>query len=149
MEKRKPQPGSIISGTCRPQDLIPAFVDEIKYLGGSIPDDLAYDGQYDDDPYWESMACAHDKQALFDALNELCHDYMYFGAHPDDGACYGFWIDMESINEDIYGRYVIKVSDTSEIPDSYNGLVAHVNDHGNLSLYSKNGEELAELWAIV
>lgn len=45
----------------------------------------------------------------------------------------------------------IVVSDTSEIPADYDGLVADINDHGNLTLYQCDGDpdNMEELDAIV
>lgn len=33
--------------------------------------------------------------ALGDLLSELAPEGMYYGAHPGDGACFGFWDDEE------------------------------------------------------
>jgi len=30
-------------------------------------------------------------ESMYDALNELCPDNYYFGAHPGDGSDIGFW----------------------------------------------------------
>ena len=77
-----PQPGSIISGTLLPRDLIPAFVVELERL----------------DPHVASEFHASDLRSpetildvLHDLLEEQAGDDLYFGAHPDDGTRFGFW----------------------------------------------------------
>jgi hypothetical protein len=82
---------------------------------------------------------------LFNALNEFAPAYGYFGAHPGDGADYGFWLH-EDWEQDFDG---LKVDDTSEVPSDYSGEVLHVSDHGNPTLYVANAGVLTEVWALV
>jgi hypothetical protein len=94
---------------------------------------------------FESDTAHEDLDALFDALGEYAGPYFYFGAHPGDGADYGFWLS-EMWEEDFDG---LKVSDLSEIPAKYRGEVLVVNDHGNCTLYVKTCRAMREVWAIV
>lgn len=98
--------GTVISGTMNPRELIPAFIKEINALGGSMPsfadspiNDLM---NADSDSWLEEKADAveaylnsdesyWDLEELFDALDEMSPEFAFFGAHPDDGADYGFW----------------------------------------------------------
>ena len=111
--------GSVSSGTMRAEDLIPAFMDmlraywpakavklESEYAnvfaalddednrgkyGFNLPDEVA------EDAGWLV-------EELFDSLDELAPDNCYFGAHPSDGADYGFWYSEDyedSMMEDI------------------------------------------------
>ena len=78
-------PGTIIHGTMRPEDLIPAFRAELERIdaiaeGSIVPAD---------DP--ESDDGQEELIELFDALDRYAPEGMYFGAHPGDGADYGFW----------------------------------------------------------
>ena len=95
--------GTIIHGTLRPQDLIPALLrelrswspDEASHVSSGIPhDDLVGETGMDiidDHPWWASEDCAEVLAELFDALNGEGPADSYFGAHPGDGADFGFW----------------------------------------------------------
>lgn len=87
-------------------------------------------------------------EALFDALNEYAPYCGYFGAHPGDGADYGFWL-CEDWQQSARDDGALEVSDTSEVPADYTGEVIHINDHGNVTLYSAYMGELTEVWSIV
>ena len=47
---------------------------------------------------FETAAAIGDDEAgyvsddIFDYLNDVCPDNVYWGAHADDGACMGFWL---------------------------------------------------------
>ena len=96
--------GSVISGTTNARDLIPAFMKEINALGGSMPsfadspiNDLMNTDSWLEakadaaEAYLESEEAYWDLEELFDALDEMSPEFAFFGAHPDDGADYGFW----------------------------------------------------------
>lgn len=162
MRKREYPMGSISSGTMRSEDLIPSFLWELKHLAkahnrkdhinlyNEINDRIM---QGDDDqqagcehPYYDSEDADYDLEALFDALNEYAAPYFYFGAHPGDGADYGWWLS-DGIEYDFDG---LKVSDLSEVPKDYAGEILHINDHGNVTLYSKaRTQPPREIWAVV
>lgn len=88
---------SVISGTHRAQDLIPAFLDAIRNTDecaamtvapfGPTPSYVMDEG--DDSEWWDS----DDAQWLLDELVDILNDYApegyYFGAH--DGSDFGFW----------------------------------------------------------
>lgn len=78
-------PGTIIHGTMRNADLIPAFRRELERIdalaeGAIVPAD---------DP--ESDDGQEELTELFDALDRYAPPGHYFGAHPGDGSDYGFW----------------------------------------------------------
>ena len=97
--------GSISSGTMRPEDLIPAFLDELERqrplkrehakLAREIRARIRASETIDPelcqarDDYFESDDADSDLQDLFNALDCYCLPYFYFGAHPGDGADYG------------------------------------------------------------
>ena len=147
--------GSVISGTMRDEDLIPAFVDVILDIDPNNELALEVQERFDnvdaddaDAPsfVYFGIESQQDVEWLFDELNELCDiPYAYFGAHPGDGADYGFWIS-EGLEYDFDG---LKVEDTSEVPEDYTGEVLHINDHGNMTLYNSNNGELEEVWSLV
>ncbi|SRR6266478_8412748 len=144
--------GTISHATMRAEDLIPRFISELQYqrplhrahrkLIREIEGNMR---RMKSPKYFENEQVQWDLEALFDALNEYCAPYFYFGAHPGDGSDYGYWL-TESFQEDFDG---LTVSDTSEIPNSYTGEVLHVNDHGNMTLYACSRGRCREVWSIV
>jgi len=140
------------------QDLLPRFADELKAqkpcrrahrtLACKILNRVnkCLSGRFGEtDEYFQSEDAGWDLEALSDALEEYAPPYFYFGAHPGDGADFGFWLS-ESFEDDFDG---LKGSDTSEIPTSYTGEVLRVNDHGNMTLYSCSRGRCREVWGLV
>jgi len=84
---------SVIHGTMRSQDLIPAFLEVIKdtpeYLQmcQSMPSYI----QDDNDCEWWDNEGQDLTQELFDTLDAYAPDGYYFGAHIGDGSDYGYW----------------------------------------------------------
>lgn len=85
--------GMVVSeGTMRSEDLIPKFLRVLKVYAADKydeyvkenPEVLDLNGMDD-----ETMGWVVDE--LFDKLDEIAPEGFYFAAHPDDGACYGFW----------------------------------------------------------
>lgn len=142
--------GSVSSGTMREEDLIPCFLDTIEYFSKSKARSLRkelkeIEAIESEDEKLDAMAYFLN-ETLFDTLNDYAPPYFYFGAHPGDGADYGFWLS-ESASEDFDG---LRVSDLSEVPAGYSGEILHVNDHGNTSLYHKPARgRMVEIWSIV
>lgn len=96
--------GTLIEGTHRPEDLIPAFYEELRRVdpptAGQVGDDEA------DEEILESLDIEGEEEIpehlveparellewLFDKLNEAAStEDMYFGAHPGDGSDFGYW----------------------------------------------------------
>ena len=103
MEQIKPNT-SVISGTHRAQDLIPAFLDVIReynpagyaqiILNPSIPAYVQDEG--DSSEWWDSSECADYLDSLFYDLGEIAPEDCYFGAHPGNGSDFGFWTIEEA-----------------------------------------------------
>ena len=150
-QERRFQIGSISSGTMRPDDLIPTFLSELRYQmrHRRIKDHARLYREItkasEAEGYYESEDADCDLDSLFNALDEYAGPYFYFGAHPGDGADYGYWLS-ETLDEQFDG---LKVSDLSEVPVKYRGEVLHINDHGNMTLYVKTSRAMHEVWAIV
>lgn len=95
--------GTVIAGTMRPQDLIPAFLIELschdkaaaEAISAQIPHGgLLREGMimfFDGHPWWDSEEAGEVLSELFDALEEHAPAGHYFGAHWGDGADYGYW----------------------------------------------------------
>lgn len=146
--------GSVSSGTMRPSDLLDRFADELEgliLLNGdhfSRPENFSERdrlnnlvGECHDALSAESTDDDHARDLvdkLFDALEMFAPAYCYFGAHPDDGADYGFWPDMDAIND------LPSVDDPAGV-DEMGEDCKSVNDHGNLTVYDADGNALLEL----
>lgn len=137
--------GSVSTATMRPEDLIPCFTSELRWLGHRSKELSAIERRMNKRGYYDTEDSSYDLESLFDMLDEHAMPYMYFGAHPGDGSDYGFWV-TEGIEYDFDG---LKVDDLSEVPNGYTGEVLHVNDHGNMTLYVARKGKLTEMWGIV
>lgn len=142
--------GEISSGTLRDEDLAETFVSHLRdlmetseYVGqfaGHVKLVLEYDALEDGAEIPEDMV-----SNLVDALDEYAGPYFYFGANEGDGASFGFW--FAGFDDCVFDG--IKVWDTGDVPVDYSGEVAHMNDHGNVTLYAAVNGDLTEVWAIV
>lgn len=91
--------GTIIHGTHRLQDLIPAFLETLEYIDaasyGTLKDTNAqpFDARDigSEHPFWNSNEAQQLLEDLFDALNAAAPEDCYFGSHPGDGSDFGFW----------------------------------------------------------
>lgn len=161
--------GSVSTGTLVTNDLIESFIWEAKHLRLRKDERkqvsrIERDGNHDNCKYLGNDAwdCGHldncpgdcdchacdreqDLDALFSILDAHALPYFYFGPHQGDGADFGWWLS-EGFENDFDG---LKVSDTSEVPSGFTGEVLHVNDHGNMTLYSASRGRLHQVWAIV
>lgn len=146
--------GDISTGTLRNEDLLPAFADELAYQLGrqqkrfkrilhrALIREAATLIRTKDFDGMSTSDCVND---LGDALNEFAPPYGYFGTAEGDGASFGFYISASAI-EEFDG---LKVSDLSEVPADYRGEFMVVNDHGNVSLYTKNSRRVTFIWSVV
>ena len=143
--------GSVSSDTMRPEDLIPSFLWELKRqkplkkAHRALIKDIEERMEADD--YYESEDSEYDlNESLFDALDEYAPAYFYFGAHPSDGADFGFWL-REDFEQEFDGP---KVSSSDELPKDYFGEFLIVNDHGNMTLMVRHRNyRVTEIWAVV
>jgi len=84
--------GTVSSGTLRAEDLIGSFADELEAISGHVGDnqyaDLIEEARQDFDTIEDPDELIN---VLADALNERAPEGYYFGAHPGDGADFGWW----------------------------------------------------------
>ena len=156
------QLGSISHGTLRTQDLLPVFLETFMALGGNVPADLEC-GSYieylnwpnpettacdEDDKFWASEDAMWDMEALTDGLNNLCPPFVYFGTLEGDGSDFGFWPDMDSLNEELQWERDHwpddSIPDALELED-YN-VIVQVSDHGNVTVMDMDRNVI---WAVV
>lgn len=103
----------------------------------------SYD-EYKDGPYDEKYAGP--AQELAEIIDRYCAPYTYFGSSEGDGACIGVWADVASVMDDMRDDEILNVDD---VPGSYNGYAAEVNDHGNVTLYEYTNGRRREIWGVV
>jgi hypothetical protein len=79
----------------REEDLIPAFEDVLRQAGVEPSDrPAAVDKLLAGDPLTadeQEEVSWYLNEELFEALNDIAPEGTSFGAHPGDGAEYGFW----------------------------------------------------------
>lgn len=154
-KKEFPPIGSISSGTLRPEDLLAAFSDYCRDYGGK--DGRKLYREYDALPAWDDMTeeqqetAEHILEEMTECLQNAAPDFVNFGTSEGDGAEFGFWPDIESLEESARGTNpeVLKVNGLENVPRGYVGHVMEVNDHGNVTLYWKSARKLTELWSCV
>lgn len=149
--------GSLSHGTLKTDDLLSTFADALA--------DLDTDKRYSDliaECRFYSEALAEDRlndvgiehadyllnEDLFEALNDFAPPYFYFGAHPGDGADFGFWLS-EDVQQDVKDSGGIVIADLADLPSDYTGEALLVNDHGNATLYTVECGRYSEVWAVV
>ena len=131
--------GTISWGTLRNQDLIPSFMDVL--LDHDLSTAHALQKEYrevfqniDND---EFMATSEDAtylvDALVDALNEIAPPFHYFGATDGDGSDFGFWADVDAVQESILHAEPVPNTDYHVSMDDL--VLWEVNDHGNVTGY--------------
>jgi len=132
---KKATVGEISSGTLRTEDLLSSFAYELKRLTSAdnatvLAAELVTD--FDSDEASELVA------ELISALDDLAPAYCHFGTTEGDGACFGFWPCMDSIEE------LPHVHDSDEAK-ALGEDCKFVNDHGNVTVYSGDGSVVLEL----
>ena len=140
------QLGSISTGTLRTLDLLEAFASEAEARCG----DMATKAVSTAHIYLDPDAIVDDEQAQ-ETLDELrflledsCPPFVYFGTHEGDGADFGFWPDMDSLNEAMqYGD--VTFHDDERILDEHDAIV-QVSDHGNVTVMDM---ERNVIWSVV
>lgn len=97
--------GSVISGTMRAQDLIPAFMDELRerapveYAQLIVNNVFPAHAQEDEDSKWWHDEAPSLLECLFDELEGCAPRGLYFGAHPGDGSDFGFWMTEDDAQD--------------------------------------------------
>jgi hypothetical protein len=161
------QLGSISTGTLRPEDLLPTFIESLTAIGGKIPDDIACGTHLEytnlpsyssvgvidaDDAFWQSDDARDDVDALIGALEECCPPFVYFGSLPGDGADFGFWPDIDGLRENLAvyqawcGLNNVEYNHDGEFELEEVGVIVQVNDHGNVTVMDMDRNVL---WSVV
>ena len=83
-------------------------------------------------------------EQLFDALNEFSPPFVYFGSHPGDGSDFGYWPDVDALEEEMRDAEDTDDADTKYLPDT--NVLVQVSDHGNILVMDMDRREL---WSCV
>ena len=149
------QLGSISTGTLRTEDLLPAFA---YTLGALAHNPISNTSVFKSEAMAEIWQGAIDIintpddihldiheviDELQDALQEYCPPFVYFGTLEGDGADFGFWPDIDGIQE-IVNIAECDASQGISCPDD--GVIVQVSDHGNVTVMDM---ERNVLWSVV
>jgi len=132
--------GAVSTGTLCTKDLLRAYRGKLSELDtGRDHTKLIYDARITDPDSEEALYIVDE---LADALQEFAPDYVYFGSLEGDGACFGFWPDIDGAREDgcVYG-------DLANAPAIGQTIIV-VNDHGNATCYVPE-ITWREIWSVV
>ena len=162
--------GSISTDTLRPEDLLTAFADALDSLDckrfyakvGPSSLDLYYPSElvfsayrcrnyYQEEtlgsnPTIEDDAAYLINEELPNALEAHCPPFVFFGSLPGDGADYGFWPDLERIDDECANNRESLDVDTGAITLADDAVIVHVSDHGNVTVMDM---ERNVLWSVV
>ena len=134
--------GSISTGTLNPEDLLPTFARELeRHAPGHALVTAAYAIQvYDDGGASELI------NEIQEELQNYCPPFVTFGTLEGDGADFGFWPDMDSLEEALIDpEWTLIDGELYRIPRD-EAVLVHVNDHGNVTVMDL---ERNVLWAVV
>jgi len=118
------------------------FSDEIEHLEES------------EEEYSEKLENIFDE--IKDIADNYTPDYCYLGMSDCDGADFGVWPEPDLFIPTTQGGYdgyvfrsTIETNGVDEhVPEEYSHYLA-VNDHGNCTLWSRDGDTWTECWSVV
>ena len=163
--------GSISAGTCKAEDLADALIWNLEHVDLTIEHIAAVEWAssrleelQSDDTYNEPTLGAGtgvlDQTEILDNLINVAQgylpDYCYLGMHENDGADFGVWVISELFEDTTQGGFDGSVyrsttatnSIGEHVPAAYSHYLA-INDHGNCTLWTRDGDTWKECWAIV
>jgi hypothetical protein len=163
--------GSISTGTLRPEELLPCFLDFLDTLvekgtfsaGADHPAEVAEVGKLQDalgdmerrmetEGYWDNTdAVSEDLDFVTSRIEERVPSFCYFGAHDGDGADFGVWVDWDTITDAEGEGSLLRLPAGDDYPtDPEVDSVVFVTDHGNADLYQRTATGSWELiWSVV
>ena len=112
--------GSVSQGTMRTEDLLPVFLDALDPKHPTFMSAWLYMQSGGLLEEFDAEPIDH----LVSALNDQCPPFVYFGAHPGDGADFGFWPDWDALADaGIYCERSIEQTTEKVIVQAANGNV--------------------------
>ena len=147
------QLGSISTGTLRTEDLLEAFANTLQQFNRTHPLLGEYLDIHANDAWDSDKAADLLNEGFFNALQEICPPFVYFGTLEGDGADFGFWPDMDSLNEALQPGRKFAEYQRADMPfpkgESIlpgDGVIVHVSDHGNVTVMDM---ERNVIWSVV
>jgi hypothetical protein len=151
----KPEMGTLIHGTMRPEDLLPAFLAECDRLAVTVSTETRAIAKAMADPDAVALQSAADEalEVFFDALSGVAPFGCYFGAHVGDGSDYGYWLSEawcdalgehcidESNWEAVLGICEDEGIDSDDFADAWRGEVSAYSDSQAGAAYAKESAE--------
>ena len=146
------QLGSISTGTLRPEDLIPAFNNALTQIHDGhycdidemMNDEAGNAAEFGKQPSNDELQ-RRVVDRLMDELQDACPPFVYFGTHEGDGADFGFWPDMDRLEEEMRSTTSDFQADNCwTLADD--GVIVNVSDHGNVTVMDM---ERNVLWSVV
>lgn len=116
------------------------------------------DARFPTDEYFDSESASFDIDELTTILENHVPDYCYFGTLEGDGACFGVWPSIDSLEEECRNGQVykdnhfkvVKINAGDSFPSTAHAeYVMSVTDHGNVTLYRRSGKRWIEVWSVV
>ena len=127
------QLGSISTGTLLIEDIFPAYLDQLDKLSPTSPLSKEVWAYMETGALLEEHANAWGIVEQIDLLlNELCPPFVYFGTLEGDGADFGFWPDMDALDDAMH--YGGGSDADGNITLSEDGVIIQVSDHGNVTV---------------
>ena len=93
------QLGSISTGTLRTEDLLEAFANTLQQFNRTHPLLGEYLDIHANDAWDSDKAADLLNEGFFNALQEICPPFVYFGTLEGDGADFGFWPNYDGMTE--------------------------------------------------
>ena len=148
------QLGSISTGTLRTEDLLEAFASTLQQFNRTHPLLGEYLDIHANDAWDSDKAADLLNEGFFNALQEICPPFVYFGTLEGDGADFGFWVDRDALDE---ARQYIRLFPNEQPTEPTNlepddeylsdyGVIVQVSDHGNVTVMDM---ERNVLWSVV
>lgn len=160
MPKKFLELGSVSSGTLKPEDLIPAFHDALKWVSPSSARECRVEyrdvfrwlnrhGDLDGAPEDVAEGAGWVVDDLTDRLGNVCPPFTHFGSHMGDGADFGVWVVEDLEQEAKYG-HLLYLDDEEPLPPCYSGYYFRTKDRGSTgTLYHRNKRYVTRtIWSI-
>ena len=141
------QLGSISTGTLRTEDLLEAFASTLQQFNRTHPLLGEYLDIHANDAWDSDKAADLLNEGFFNALQEICPPFVYFGTLEGDGSDFGFWPDMETLNDALDPTSCLSHQQSNgEYVLQDENVMVQVSDHGNVTVMDL---ERNVIWSVV